>query len=84
MALDHVREKGKPQCKLLCKLLKEEYVYDTLLSISPHKTLIQLKDFLGGIHHCVTVVGKWIFDSNFTFALPLKKDNLYHCCINEN
>ena len=82
MALDHVREKGKPQCKLLCKLLKEEYVYDTLLSISPHTTLIQLKDFLGGIHHSVTAVGKWIFGSNFPFALPITKDNLDYCYIN--
>ena len=55
-----------------------------MLDISPFPALIQLKDFLGGIHHCVAVVGKWIFDSNFTFALPLTKENLEYCCINDN
>ena len=47
-----------------------------LLDISPYPTLIQLKYFPGGIHHYVTVVGKCIFDSNFTFALPLNQDGL--------
>ena len=39
---------------------------------------------LGGVHHCVTVVGKCIFDSNFTFALLLTEDNLEYCCISGN
>ena len=55
-----------------------------MLDISPYPTLIQFKDFRGGIHHFVIVVGKWIFDSNFTFALPLTKDNPKYCCINDN
>ena len=44
--------------------------------------LIQLKDFPGGIHHCVTGVGKWIFDTNFLFELPLKQYDLDFCFIN--
>ena len=55
-----------------------------LVDISQYPTLIQLKYFLGRIHHCVTVVGKFIFDSNFCFALLLTKDNLDYCCINMN
>ena len=39
---------------------------------------------LGGVHHCVTVVGKCIFDSNFTFALLITKDSFYYCCTNDN
>ena len=31
-----------------------------MLDISPYPTLIQLKYFIGGIHYCVTVVGKWV------------------------
>ena len=46
--------------------------------------MIQLKDFICGIHNCVTVVGKCIFDSSFPFALPLTKYNLEYCCINDN
>ena len=55
-----------------------------MLEISPYPTLIQLKDYLDGIHHCVTVVGKWIFDSNFPFALPPTKANVDYCFINDN
>ena len=84
VALNHVIKKVKPQCKLSYKLLKEENVHDPLLDISPYPTLIQLKYFLGGIHHCVTVVGKWVFYSNFTFVLSITKDNFHYCCINDN
>ena len=30
--------------------------------------------------HCITVCGKWIFDSNFEFALPLTKASLNYIC----
>ena len=67
--MKRVREKVKPRCKLSYKLFKEQDGHDPLFGISPFPTLNQLKDFLGGIQHCVTVVGKLIFDSNFPFAL---------------
>ena len=72
--MTRVREKVKPPCKLLYKVFKEEDGYDPFIDISPFPTLIQLKDFLGGVYHCVTVVGKWIFESNFPSALPLPKE----------
>ena len=53
-----------------------------MLEISSFPTLVQLKDFLGGIQHCVTVVGKWIFDSNVPFARPLTRNKLEYCCTN--
>ena len=84
VALDHLREKIKPQCKLSYKLFKEEDVYNTLLEISPYPTLIQLKFYLDSIHNCVTVVVRWVFYSNFPFALPLTKQNLDYFCINDN
>ena len=55
-----------------------------MLDIYPYPTLIKLKYYLDGVHHCVTTVGKWIFGSDFTFALPLTKDDLYSYCINDN
>ena len=55
-----------------------------MLDISPFITLIQLKYFLRGIQHCLTVVSKWIFDSNVPFALPLTRDNLDYFCTNNN
>ena len=30
--------------------------------------------------HCITACGKWIFDSNFEFALPLTKASLNYIC----
>ena len=82
--LDHVRENGKPHCKLSYKVFKEEYGYDTLLEISPYTALIQLKYFLGGIRHCVTVVCKLVFDNNYPSSISPTKDNLDYCCINDN
>ena len=46
--------------------------------------LVQLKKSLGGIQHCVTVLGKCIFDSNNPFAIPLTHDDLDYCFTNNN
>ena len=58
MAINHVREKVKSLCKILYTLFKEDIGYYPFIDISPFPTLIQLKDFLCGIHHFVTVFGK--------------------------
>ena len=55
-----------------------------MLDISPYQTLIWLEYLLGGIHHFVTVVGKWSFGSNFPFVLSLTKDNFDYCYIKYN
>ena len=75
---------GKPRCKILYRLFKEEYKYDPLLEISPFLTLIQLKYSIGWIHHCVKVVYKWIFDGNFPFEIHLTQYYLDYCCLNYN
>ena len=82
--MNHLIEKGKSRCKISYKLSKEEYRYDPFLGISPFPTLIQLKDFLGGIKRCVTVVGKWIFDSDIIFSHPITRDNLEYCFTNDD
>ena len=76
VVFNHVREKGNPQCKILYTVFKELYGYYTLIDIYTYPTLIQLDDYIDGVHHCIKVVGKWIFDSNFPFAPSLTKDNL--------
>ena len=55
-----------------------------MLDISMFPILIQLKYFLGGIQHFVTVVGMWIFDSNITFPIPLTCDKMDYCCTNDD
>ena len=84
VVMNHAREKGKPWCKILYKVFKDEYGHDPLICISPFTTLIQLKDLLSGIHHYVKVVGKWIFDSNFPFVLTLTRENIDYCCTDNN
>ena len=41
-----------------------------MLVISPFTTLIQLTYFPGDIQKRVTVVGRWIFDSNIPLVIP--------------
>ena len=82
--MNHVREKRKSWLKLSSKLFKGKDGYDPLIEISPFPGLIHLKNYLGGINHCVTVVGKCIFDSNFTLPFPITRDDLDYCCINYN
>ena len=84
VALNHIRDEGGKPCKLSYKVLKKKYGYYNLIDILPHPKLIQLKYFLGGMHHCVIVLGKWIFDSNVYFVLPLTIENLKYCCINDD
>ena len=77
-------DKGQPRCKISYKVFKGEDWYDPFPDIYPFTILIQLKEFISGIHHCVTVVGNWVFDRDCIFALPLTQYELDYCCINYN
>lgn len=46
--------------------------------------IVSLKGSDGKEDHCVTLYGKWIFDSNFSHALPLCQESLDYCCSTEN
>src|SRR5687768_11548379 len=46
--------------------------------------VVTLRGSDGEEDHCVTVLGNWIFDSNFPNALPLTKDSLDLCCSSED
>jgi hypothetical protein len=59
-------------------------VFDVLSDISPFPTVVSLESTDGGIQHAVTIVGKLIFDSNCTRALPLCKEALDHCCSSDD
>ena len=80
--MNHLREKEKPRCKLSYKIFKEQDGYDPLIGIYLFPKVIQLKYFLGGVQHFVTVVGKWIFDGNISFVFPLTCEDLDYCCTN--
>ena len=82
-ALDFVIEKLNPRRKLSYKLFEEQYGYDPLFDISIFPALIQLTEFLCGLQLCVISVGKWLFDSNVPFLLPLTYDELDYYCTND-
>ena len=44
--------------------------------INENVTLVQFMDSLGNVNHAISVVGSWIFDSNYERALVLNKASL--------
>ena len=38
---------------------------------SEHITLVQFMEYLGNVNHAITVVGNWIFDSDYKISLEL-------------
>ena len=54
--------------------------YDLLKIASGQLVLACLKGADGMEDHCIAVYDRWIFDSNFTKALPLTKTSLDLCC----
>ena len=54
--------------------------YKILEYISANVTLVQLMDSLGNVNHATSVVGSWIFDSNYERALVLNKASLDMIC----
>ena len=45
--------------------------FDILNDISENVTLVQLMDSIGNVNHSISIVGHWIFDSNYNKALCL-------------
>ena len=48
--------------------------FDTLKNVSEYVTLEQLMDSLGNVNHAISIVGYWIFDSNYEKALCLTQE----------
>ena len=46
--------------------------FDILHDISENVTLLQLMDSVGNVNNAVSIIGYWIFDSNYLKALPSK------------
>ena len=54
--------------------------YKILEEICENVTLVQLMDSLGNVNHDISVVGNWIFNSNYEKALVLNRSSLYMIC----
>ena len=63
--------KGEPRVYYSLTKYKNMGSYDILTDISEHVTLVQLMDYLGNVNNAISVVGYWIFDSNYEKAFGL-------------
>ena len=54
--------------------------YKFLEDINENVTLVQLMDSLVNVNHAISVVGNWIFESNYEKALVLNRASLDMIC----
>ena len=59
---------------------KKKGYCDILKGISEHVNLVQLMDYLKNVNYSISVVGYWIFDSNYRKALVLNRESLDMIC----
>ena len=72
------RKRNKGEARVHYKLIKYKKMgdYKILEDISANVTLFQLMDSLVNVNHAISVVGCWIFDSNYERALVLNSASL--------
>ena len=76
------RKINKGETRVHYRLMKYKKIgeYKILEDISANVTLVQLIDLSGNVNHAISVVGSWIFDSNYERALVLNKASLDMIC----
>ena len=60
--------------------MKKNDAFDILTNISGYVTLVQLMDSLGNVNHVISILGYWIFDSNYEKELCLPQQSLDVMC----
>ena len=63
--------KGEQNLIYNMTIWRENDAFDILNDISENVTLVQLMDSIGNVNHSISIVGHWIFDSNYKKALCL-------------
>ena len=73
---------NKGEARVHYKLIKYKKMgdHEILENISANVTLVQLMDSLVNVNRAISVVGSWIFDSNYERALFLNKALLDMMC----
>ena len=73
---------NKGEARVHYKLMKYKKMgdYKIFEDISANFTLVQLMDSLVNVNHAISVVGSWIFDSNYERALVLNRASLDMIC----
>ena len=68
---NRIKIKGEQNLQYNMKIWKKNDDIDSLNDISEDVTLVQLMDSLGNVNNAISIVGYWIFDSNYKKALCL-------------
>ena len=68
--------KGEQNLQYNLTIRKKNDDFDILNDISEDVTLVQLTESLGNLNHAISIVGYWIFDSNYKKALCLTHEFL--------
>ena len=74
------RNNGETKVQYSLIKYKKKGLYKILEYISENVTLVLLMYFLGNVNHAFSVVGYWIFDSNYKKALVLNRESLDMIC----
>ena len=74
------RIKGEHNLQYNLTLWKKNDAFDILNDISEDLTLVQFMDSLGNLNHAISILGHWIFDSNYEKALCLTQESLDIIC----
>ena len=69
--MGHHIEKNKVRLNYRIEEWHKSTPYDILRNQSNYPTVFLLLDTWHHTDHCITVCGKWIFDSNLKLVLPL-------------
>ena len=82
--MGHHREKNEKRLNYRIEEWHTSTPYDIFWNQSTYTTVCLLLDTWHLSDHCITVFGKWIFNSNLKVALPLTQNYLdYICCGND-
>ena len=60
--------KSQQNLRYNMRIWKKNDAFDILNDISEVVTLVQLMDSLGNVNRAISIVGVWIFDSNYDKA----------------
>jgi hypothetical protein len=74
----------KKECPWLEHRKKQVNHFNILEDVSVYPTVAQLQALDGGCQHAVTIVGRFVFDSNCPRALPLSVETLNYCCSSDD
>ena len=72
--------KGKHKAYYSLRKYKKKVSYDILTDISENFTLVHLMNSLGNVNRAISVLGYWIFYSNYKRALVLNIESLDMIC----